>query len=125
MILQEGWTQTQDPIFHRYQAQAIGLWLQNSSSLDAPRRLSLLEQGLGRREPPPAALPLLDAQRHALAIDVGPAQMHSLADTHSGCPGADQNVGEVWFLISPSGDQAQQAAAPTQAAPPTVKPPAY
>lgn len=45
-ILQEGWTQTKDPIFPRYLAQAIGLWLHNSASLDAPRRLSLLEQGL-------------------------------------------------------------------------------
>jgi predicted lipoprotein with Yx(FWY)xxD motif len=40
-----------------------------------------------------------------------------------------QGIGDVWFLISPSGDQAGQSAAPTQAAPPamppTVKPPAY
>lgn len=46
-LLEEGWNLTQDQSFRRYTAQAIGIWLRNSSSLDAPRRLALLEQGLG------------------------------------------------------------------------------
>ncbi|MGE5251691.1 MAG: hypothetical protein ACM3QS_15925 [Bacteroidota bacterium] len=40
-----------------------------------------------------------------------------------------QGIGDVWFLMAPSGDQAGGSAAPTQAPPPamppTVKPPAY
>ena len=44
-VLQIGWKDTKDPMLQRATGQAFGIWLKNSLSMDAVRKLSLLEQG--------------------------------------------------------------------------------